>query len=91
MAYPFQPALTLGEFVARAVAEFGCALEVAARDPVGPRGPTRIRYLQRGSSSFVVLPGTMTDDDVLTPTVLRSLCERLGIPASAFGLTLDAD
>lgn len=91
MAYPFHAAPTLGEFLARTIREFGCTLESATRDAMGPRGPTQIRYLARGPGSFVVLPSTLSDSDVLTPTVLRHFCDRLGIPAGSFGLTLDSE
>lgn len=80
------PAVTLGEFVARAVREFEAELAEAAKPVMGPRGPERMRYLWRGSS-FAILP-TLADDEMLLPNTLRSLCERLAIPPEAFGLTL---
>ena len=85
-AYPLGPAVTLGEFIARAGREFGATLEELERPVMGPRGPEPMRYLLRGSS-FAILP-RMDDEEPLLPDVLRSLCERLAIPPSEFGLDL---
>jgi len=88
MAYPLVPMPTLGEFIARATTEFAATLQTTARDPVGPRGPARIRYLQRSPGMFAILPD-LADTDPLTPSVLHTLCDQLSIPPETFGLTLE--
>lgn len=77
---------TLGEFIARALGEFGATLDDAKHRVVGPHGPVPLRYLWRGAS-FAILPN-LAEHDPLTPDVLRSLCEQLAIPPTAFGLSL---
>jgi len=86
MPYPMAPMPTLGDFVQRAVHDYQARLVTAKDAPVGPRGPTQIRYLVRGTN-FAVLP-EFGDTTVLTPDVLRSLCVQLGIDQADFGLHL---
>lgn len=86
MAYPFIQWPTLKQFVDKAKGSHG-AKEVGIKGAlVGPRGPVAVMALER-EGKCAVLP----DDDGqrLSPTVLRSLCNRLGIPLSAFGFTID--
>jgi hypothetical protein len=86
VAYPFQPAITLREFLAR-VERLDVTVHTMDEPTIGSRGPVYYRYLVKGAS-FVVLP-EIEDHDLLTPDVLRSLCDRLAIPKVEFSLTLE--
>ena len=87
MAYPMVPMPTLREFI-RKVAPHGVTLEKTTSTTVGPRGEVYFRYLARGTGSFAILPD-VADDDVLTPTVVMSLCSQLGLSCGdLFGFTL---
>lgn len=90
MAYPFVQMPTLGEFIQRACREYGCAHEQEMVVLVGPDGETRVSTLSHGEDGekrTVVLP-FRNHDERLAPHTLRSLCRRLGLPLSDFGLVL---
>ena len=75
---------TLGDFVQAATENHGAQL--SGVESLGPRGQVAHRYLIR-EGKLAVLP-EVEDDDVLAPTVVRSLCNRLGIDPGDFGLSL---
>lgn len=77
----------MGEFLAIAREHAAEIKEVHLR---GHMGPELIRYcvLENPKKSVVTIP-VMPDDEVLTPTVLSSLCRNLRIDPARFGLTLD--
>lgn len=86
MAYPFVQMPTLDEFVDKALT-LGCREHSFEGRVVGPRGPVRVRCLKGNRNIICVLPD-IDGDERLTPTVLRSLCNRLAIDVSHFGLHL---
>ncbi len=77
----------MAEFILRAQ-EKGAELKVTTDTIMGPISTLRFRYLQRGErfASLQDLP----DSAILIPSVIRSLCQQLGLPPEEFGLTLDA-
>ncbi len=85
MAYPFIKWPTLKEFVDKAKREFGAKETTVSGTLIGPRGPVTVVALER-EGKCAVLP----DDDGqrLTPTMLRSLCNRLGMSLEPFGFTI---
>ncbi len=55
----------------------------------GPRGAVTVRRLTRGDTlhfGVTIIPPGLNDGDRLTPMVLASMCRRLAIPLSDFGL-----
>lgn len=88
MAYPFASMPTLGEFVSQVQAH-GWEKREFQGGLVGPRGPVNVRYLKSKQNVIVMLPPDISDDERLTSTVLRSLCNRTGIDPGHFGLILD--
>jgi hypothetical protein len=91
MAYPFAPTPTYGEFKARLQAEFDCKLLKLYGKLIDPGGQERsVYYFARtvnGQEIRVAAPD-LTDDTTILFSVMRSICTRLNIPASAFGLDL---
>jgi len=85
MAYPFSQWPRLSEFVDRVKRDFKAVDYLPKGKIIGPHGKADIRGLKVGDN-IAILP----DDDgkPLVPSVVRSLCDRLGIPAETFGFTL---
>lgn len=75
--------LTLQEFVERAC-KHGCTLKMTEVPVKGPRGFEQWKYLKRGNNQIGILPN-IQDDEILTPTQLRSLVADLNLPALEFG------
>lgn len=74
---------TLGLFIQHATGNHGAQLETIVSH--GPRGVVVHRYLVCGERT-AVLPLLLRDDERLHPDLLRSLCNRLGLPPEDFGL-----
>ena len=77
---------TLGEFVERAVRNYGCTDRYTEATVQGPKGEVRFRYLERtheGRQLIAPLPD-LEDSDRLTPPLLEQLCRRLEIPPNIF-------
>lgn len=87
-AYPFAPMLTLGEFVRIVTTKYDGVLKESTI--TGPKGTASVRRLIRHVSSLHIadLPG-ISDNTMLSWTVIRSLCNRLDIPVAEFGLELE--
>lgn len=84
MAYPFIQWPTFGEFRARLIDEFGCEYT-----EIGTVNGSAIGCLKRTIDGDDLLYGVVLEDhDRLSPTVIRSICARLGVDVAAFGLTL---
>jgi hypothetical protein len=79
--------LTLRQFVARVQRDYGVSLRTFAHPMIGPRGPVRFAYLERTDLTdvFAVMLG-MDEDEVLSTTNLRALCEQLRLPPEDFHL-----
>jgi hypothetical protein len=56
----------------------------------GPRGYVKFRYAERPGYGVYPLPN-LEDVEIVTPTVVRSVCKALGIPVSEFDLELPED
>lgn len=90
MAYPFQPWPTFGEFKARLCSEFRCTLETldvqvnhAGRD--GQHACLCFRRMVKdGFRTAIVQP--LADSQTMSPTLIRSILARLGLPADSFHL-----
>jgi hypothetical protein len=91
MAYPFAPTPTYREFKARLQSEFDCKFVKLEGELIDPQGRKRpVYYFERfvnGKPVRVAAPD-LTDDTCILFSVMRSVCTRLDIPASAFGLNL---
>jgi hypothetical protein len=83
VAYPFAPALTVAAFGARLVSDHGCSFVL--RDFGGCKLFVARRVTGDGATSAVV---GAHPDEMITPSVLRSVCARLHVDPSAFGFTL---
>ncbi len=80
------PMLTLREFIEKVSSDHGVEFKEREEPITGPRGDVILRYLQRDSR---IVPLVDIDEgEVLTPTVLRSLCQQLDIPCEEFGFEL---
>lgn len=89
-AYPFSPMPTLGEFIRQACDEFDAKLTNADITIQGPEGIFTPEVLERNIANKklkVVLP-YLDETDRLTPHQVLSLCRRLQIDSSIFGLNL---
>ena len=82
MAFPFGPAPTLGEFIARAAA-FGAEVRHSPVVANGPNGPIRFAYLWIDPSHFAPLPD-MGYGEALAPHMVDYLARRLGIATAEF-------
>ena len=89
MAYPMAKMPTLGEFIKRAVEEYGGQLRSGPQITV-PRGPVKPRYIYREHEDAVLraLLPDVGGAQRLMPDVLRSLCVRLQIDPADFGFDL---
>lgn len=90
MAYPMVQMPTFAEFRGRLVGEFGCTYEQLP-DPliVNDGAPATVRYLKRIVGEVPLTYSVFFDEDErLMPSAIRSICARLEIDPSAFGLTL---
>lgn len=93
MAYPFVQMPTIDEFINRARADYGCTFRPGAITLFGPDGKSQLSTLScevDDETRSVALPFG-GHGKRLTPHVLRSLCDRLGIPLEDFGLALSDD
>ena len=92
MAYPFVQLPTFEEFIARVTSkEFGCTFETVESPMIHDETDAiSIHFLKRivngDARNYVIYHSDFQDR--MTFSVLRSICERLEIPVSAFGLTL---
>jgi hypothetical protein len=79
--------LTLRQFVERVRQDYGVTIHNFGFPMIGPRGPVHFSYLEREdlTEAFALMLG-IEEDDVLTPTLLRSLCRQLNLPPEDFHL-----
>jgi len=77
---------SLREFLQAAQGRYGAMVGATASPTIGPKGSVTFRYLRR-ETRLAILPD-ISDDAVLTPDVLRSLCVQLNIPPQDFGLSI---
>jgi hypothetical protein len=90
VAYPFVKFPSFREFRKILQDEFACEYKKLDGVLVDPDGSDHeIFYFQRvvGKKTFLA-PVDLTDDTILTPSVLRSICARLRVPVEHFGFTL---
>ena len=85
MAYPFTPMPKFSEFKVRLEAEFGCLFKTETNGT-----PLPIQYFEKSVNGRVVRCVIRIDNenDIMTPSVLRSICTRLKIDLGTFGLIL---
>jgi hypothetical protein len=77
VAYPFAEMPTLRQFIDAAVME-DCREGYSKSELVGPRGPTRARYLVGTNRVLVILPN-IADHERLTPNQTESMTRALQI------------
>ncbi len=92
IAYPMIQMPTVKDFVKRLEEEYG----VVTKDVTclsDHEGELWMRYLYREVDDVkrgVMLPQDLDiESDMLTPSVIRNICDRLDIPKGDFGFTLD--
>lgn len=75
MAYPFAQMPTWGDFRDRLVSQHGCSLKTIQVDGAD------LPYLECNANGkvFVAVAQNLPDDQRLTPSVIRSVCARLGL------------
>ena len=75
MAYPFGPMPMWGDFRGRLVSKHGCTQGTVQVDGVD------LPYLTRSADgkTYTAVVQILPDDKHLTPTVIRSICVRLGL------------
>lgn len=92
MAYPFAPCPTFAQFKARLEAEFHCQYKTLERCLRDPHGNTHsVHYFEREASPEDVRHAVVEinrEDIIVVYSVIRSICSKLGIDHSVFGLTL---
>lgn len=84
---------TLGEFIVRLTSdEYKAKIRKIKSTLIGPRGEANIEFLIRtgedGKIKIAIVPN-LRQDEHLTPSILRSLCNQLDIPPADFGLILN--
>lgn len=82
MSFPFGPAPTLGEFVAKAT-QHGVSVKHNPAVIDGPNGSVRFSYLWIDTNRFAPLPD-MGYDEPLAPDMVGYLARRPGIAVSEF-------
>lgn len=90
-AFPFAQMPTFGEFLRVAEREFGCVYQVVNEFQLaGPDG-VYFSVLQREVNGRLleVKAPRLSNEDRLTLTTLRNLCNRLRIPQERFDLDFD--
>ena len=90
MAYPFVKFPSFGEFRKILEDEFACEYKQLDGVLVDPDGNDHdVFYFERTVGKKTLLaPADLSDDTILTPSVLRSICSRLAVPVERFGFTL---
>lgn len=93
MAYPMARMPTFREFVDRVCRDFGGYINHLDVDDKVPGLNCTLRWLQRalpsGGIAHCLLPLPETDDDQMTPDLLRNYVSQLKLDPKAFGLDLD--
>ena len=91
MAYPFVKYPSFAEFKKILKEEFSCDYKKLAQATlVDPDGiDHEVFYFERQEGNTILVAAVdLTDDTMLTPSLLRSICSRLHVPVQHFGLTL---
>ena len=91
MAYPFAKVPLYGEVKQRLEKEFGCTFKKADGKLIAPDGSEHdVYYFERTVKEKTLRAAApdLTDKDFVLWSVLRSLCARLEIDPTAFGLNL---
>lgn len=75
MAYPFAQMPTWGDFRGRLVSKHGCTQRIIKVDGVD------LPYFERSADgkTHVAVAQALPDERRLTPSVIRSICARLGL------------
>ena len=87
MAHPFQAFPSFAEFKKRLTEEFGCAylaLDGVIFDPAG--STHKVFYFERKFDNGKILrcATTLEDSEILTPSMIRNVCDRLEVPVGEF-------
>lgn len=82
-SHPWQ--LTLRQFLEKAQRDYGWTLDYLPLQ--GSQAPVIFEYLERPDfADLFVLLGRLDDDEILTPSVIRSLCRLMNLPPEDFHL-----
>lgn len=89
MPYPFLRSLTFEEFKNRLEDEFDCEFDdLKVQHSDGESYP--VRYFQRKVDDKIIrcVVSFTGDEEIVSPSLVRSICNNLKIDTSAFGLNL---
>jgi hypothetical protein len=95
MAYPFGPPIPYALLLKRLCEDYGCEIrstKTPYRDPYKDEAVT-FRYLYRRTRNAAVRIAFLPDGEPtreMMPTVVRSICARLGIDNVDFGVLSDS-
>lgn len=86
MAYPFEQAPTVEDFISNLTENYGCELRTLPSDLTGPRGDTKIRFLARTASGVLLFSEPLPSDlqDRLSPDSARRLIVQLRLPSECW-------
>ena len=87
MPYPFMKAPTYGELIGRLQNDYGVNVKKSGIN-YGPRGAVRFRYLERVDHPIYILPDVADDTKRVVPSIIRGICNTLGLPLKDFGFDL---
>jgi hypothetical protein len=74
--------ITLREFIEQARRDYGIEVDLSSAAVVASR------FLRKGDRAYVLV---MEEDELLSPSVLRSLCRFYRLPPEDFGLDADPE
>jgi len=89
LPWPFARMPNMEEFLNR-LRSHGIEIKETGNIVYGPRGYVKFRYAERPGYGVYPLPD-LEDVEIVTPSVVRSVCTALGIPISVFDLELPSD
>jgi hypothetical protein len=91
LAYPFTYLQTVAEFRNRLIQEYNCQLKTTAAKDKETGQDFNAPYMERTIDGEVLQCSFFFEDDNERPlwSVVRSICRRLRIDPSSFGITLE--
>jgi hypothetical protein len=90
LSYPFFPALTFKEFRAKLEKEYDCTFKASPSPIIVNNVTCTISYVERPVNGKILQYSIndFVDEDMVAPSVIRSVCRRLKIDTADFGLDL---
>lgn len=90
MSYPFFPALTFAEFKAKLKSDFDCTVKKTSELFAQGVDSRTVTYFERtiAENTLQYSINDYSDETLVAPSILRSVCHRLKISTAGFGLDL---